>query len=64
MLYKGKEERTCEHCGTVHTIEFTDYPERDRGELACAACGGVLVKWKGTRDYHTATIKGKADGDE
>ena len=58
MLEKGKIDMTCEHCDAVNVVSFTDYPERDKGELACAACGGLLHKWKGTRDFHTAALKG------
>lgn len=57
MLAKGNEDRSCDHCDTVNVVSYTDYPERDKGELACASCGGLLINWKGTRDYHTAKIK-------
>lgn len=57
MLSKGKEDRRCDHCGAVNLVSYTDFPERDKGELHCAACDRVLIKWKGTRDYHTATLK-------
>lgn len=57
MLAKGEEDRSCDSCGAVNVVGYTDYPERDKGELPCAGCGTVLVKWKGTRDYQTATLK-------
>ena len=57
MLYKGTEERACDQCGAVNLVSFTDYPERDKGELLCAGCNAVLIKWKGTRDYHDAVLK-------
>lgn len=61
MLNKGTEERACERCGAVNVISFTDYPQRNRGELSCACCGAVLFKWRGTRDYHTATLKSSSN---
>ncbi|MGH1577567.1 hypothetical protein [Planktotalea sp.] len=62
MLSKGHEDRTCEHCGVTNSVSYTDYPERDKGEVACAGCGGVLFKWKGTRDYGVAILKDTSNG--
>lgn len=60
MLEKGTTEMTCEHCDAVNVVSYTDYPERDKGTLNCAGCGGDFLAWKGTRDYHTANLKGDA----
>jgi len=57
MLETGKLDMTCEHCGVVNEVSYTDFPERDKGVLLCAGCGGTLHQWKGTRDFHTATLK-------
>ena len=48
----------CPKCGSRHSVTFTDYPERDKGSLDCKAdgCGGILIRWNGTRDYHVATL--------
>jgi len=57
MFAKGTLEKACEHCNAVNIMHYTDYPERDKGVLDCAGCGGELKKWKGTRDFHTAELK-------
>ena len=57
MLEKGEMEMTCKSCNAVNIVSYTDYPERDRGSLACAGCGAILIEWKGTRDFHAARLK-------
>lgn len=56
MLEKGSARHTCKHCGAVNEVQYTDYPERDKGKVNCAKCGEELFSWKGTRDWHTATL--------
>lgn len=58
MGFSGSEEFDCPKCGARHSVTFTDYPERDKGVLHCQAyaCGEILLKWNGTRDYHVATL--------
>lgn len=62
MLEKGTQEMTCSECGQVNVVHYTDFPERDRGTLDCAGCGAALLRWKGTRDFHTAVLKDTAQG--
>ncbi|MGH1331306.1 MAG: hypothetical protein ACRBBK_10525 [Paracoccaceae bacterium] len=57
----GKIEMTC-GCGAVCVVPYKDYPEKDKGEVFCPACGGSLHKWKGTRDFGIATLKGETKG--
>lgn len=52
----GKIDMTCE-CGAVSVVPYKDYPEKDKGEVICPSCGGVLHKWKGTRDFGIAVLK-------
>lgn len=61
MASKGEMEMTCKHCGAVNMVEYTDYPERDRGTVACAGCNGELHKWHGTRDFGYARLKPDSD---
>lgn len=55
---EGIEEISCPTCGAKHRVTYSDFPGRERGELACKAegCGATLVKWNGTRDYHVAKL--------
>jgi uncharacterized Zn finger protein len=62
MFKDGTEIIECSDCGAPHTVQWRDYPERDSGVLNCKACGGVLKKWKGTRDYHNAELVEPQDG--
>lgn len=57
MLFQSTQDHTCKACGAVNVVSFTDYPERDRYSVDCAGCGANLVSGKGTRDFHTATLK-------
>ena len=56
---KGNMEMTCSHCGANNVVEYTNYPDRDKGEVFCAGCGGSLHKWEGTRDFGEAVLKEK-----
>lgn len=55
----GKDEFPCEKCGVVHVVEWTDYPERDKGIIRCLMpeCGGQVLRFNGTRDYGPARLK-------
>ena len=57
MGQSGTEEFTCEHCGGVNIVEYSDYPEPDAGIVTCARCGSILLEWEGTRDYGAAMLK-------
>jgi len=61
MGQHGKEEITCEHCRSVNIVEYTDYPDPDKGIVTCARCGSILLEWEGTRDYGAATLKPESD---
>ncbi len=54
----GKTEMACPACGAEHIVEWQQYPMRDEGTLKCLKCADTLYSWKGTRDYHTARLKG------
>jgi hypothetical protein len=50
---EGKDDLPCGKCGAVHVVPYRDYPEKDRGVVHCRAdgCDGIVIAWKGTRDY-------------
>jgi hypothetical protein len=57
---KGEVDLTCEHCGAVHVADYSDFPNREKGSFNCLSCDGLLLRWNGTRDYHSLRLKAEA----
>lgn len=53
MLNQGTEEFTCTHCGAINDVDYSDYPQNDKGSVNCAACGEVLIEWRSKRLPHS-----------
>ncbi len=47
---------TC-RCGAVFEVWSTKWPTRERGKLACEACGEVIIEWDCTRTWTAKPVK-------
>ena len=50
------EDRTCDRCGSVYTVEHHQVPVKDIDSADCEVCGQELDRWKSTR-YPIFTLK-------
>ncbi len=51
LFETGEDEMSCPHCGAVHRYYFTDFPVPNTGQANCQACGRLMLRWDGRRDY-------------
>ncbi len=49
-------ERRCAKCGSLYRVERFHSPMRDKDEIECEVCGGVLIKWNGGVFYGPAIL--------
>lgn len=47
----GDEKCPNKECSAIYTVQYMDYPVRDRGSFTCELCGQLIRSWKGTRDW-------------
>ena len=52
-------DKTCEKCGRVYSVESEKGPLREKGEFWCE-CGKMLNSWHGTTEY-SYTLKSGED---
>ena len=57
-MNKGAVEVTCDLCGAFNVVHYSEHPERTKGVVECAVCGGELLRWQGRRVYGRAELKG------
>ena len=62
-LFQSTEDHTCDGCGAINVVSFTDYPDRDRYTVDCASCGQVLLSGKGSRFYESSALKEHSEKD-
>ena len=43
-----KDDVSCEHCGSVYSLNVERFPFREKGFFNCEVCGNLLKEWNST----------------